>query len=276
MITKLNAEQKALMQTVKDEWIAIGFATGKADEREMEAAVRLLYRCEAAPEPDHVLFFGSPKAGGLAVVLLNQHYQQYPETNFGYSPPPQDLHTQVRDLMAMDRLPRTIRKALTKAYKECRYGQHDTSLAFYDYFRRLGVAGLESLDGSFAVARCCGWLWTLPNIAVVTHRPIRLNRSDDGHLHCADGLAVEYDDGWGLHMWHGTNVPQHFVSDPSSITAEELHDIEKEQKDRLDTLLEIPLPADEKGEKEKLAEIARHRHVVANLPKLCDLAGNPT
>lgn len=34
-------------------------------------------------------------------------------------------------------------------------------------------------------------------------------------LHCADGPAVRYADGWDVHAWHGTQVPSWVISDPN-------------------------------------------------------------
>jgi hypothetical protein len=33
-------------------------------------------------------------------------------------------------------------------------------------------------------------------------------------LHCEDGPAIRYADGWDVHAWHGTRVPSWVVTDP--------------------------------------------------------------
>jgi len=38
-------------------------------------------------------------------------------------------------------------------------------------------------------------------------------------LHCEDGLALGYPDGWGVYAWHGVRVPGDIITTPASITA---------------------------------------------------------
>jgi hypothetical protein len=49
-------------------------------------------------------------------------------------------------------------------------------------------------------------------------------------LHCENGPALAYRDGWALHCWHGTVLPAHWIEqratiDPAEILAE--RDVEK-------------------------------------------------
>ena len=39
-----------------------------------------------------------------------------------------------------------------------------------------------------------------------------------GRLHCEDGPAIAYRDGWGLHSWHGVTVPREWIEDKASLT----------------------------------------------------------
>lgn len=266
MITKLTEDQETLMEVVRDERLEIGLAVGKANENEMRTAIRLWHRCGNRPEPDHVIFFDSPKAGAIAVSILQQHYAQFPEANFGHSPLPEDLHDQVRSLMRSKALPDYIRTAAREAYSTAEYGYHESAkLAFYDFFRQIGVNGLERMEGRFAVAHCCGWWWSLPNIAVVTHRATKLHLDDEKRMHCEKGPAIEFADGWGMHCWHGIHVPKRFITDPTSVTEKDLDEIESREQNNLAALLAVPLPAEKEKETQGLAAIHNAETAVVRL-----------
>ncbi len=70
------------------------------------------------------------------------------------------------------------------------------------------------------LAGSCGWWWPRPDVCVVSERPalVHTEQSDDDgrvRLHCADGPAIGYADGWDLYAWHGTTVPAWVIRDPS-------------------------------------------------------------
>src|SRR5579864_3030102 len=74
------------------------------------------------------------------------------------------------------------------------------------------------MQGMIAVGRSAGWWWTRRGFAVVTDRAELLHvehwpaRGEFGRrLHCADGPAIRYRDGWALHFWHGTRVPADLI-----------------------------------------------------------------
>ncbi|WP_280233724.1 DUF6745 domain-containing protein [Nocardia cyriacigeorgica] len=72
-----------------------------------------------------------------------------------------------------------------------------------------------------AVAATCGPWWPEKNLCVVSERPetLRTEEVDDlgqVRLHCADGPAVRYADGWELYFWHGTRVPSWVITDPTA------------------------------------------------------------
>jgi tetratricopeptide (TPR) repeat protein len=72
------------------------------------------------------------------------------------------------------------------------------------------------------VARAAGWWWAFRHVVILTERPAELHLDDQGRLHCPDGMAIRYPDGWGFHAWHGRRVPAWVVQSPTieQITAE--------------------------------------------------------
>jgi hypothetical protein len=72
------------------------------------------------------------------------------------------------------------------------------------------------------LATAAGWWWPFRGAVILTERPSKLRRDDRNRLHCADGKAIEYPDGWGFYVWHGTRVPAKVIESPDSFTAEEI------------------------------------------------------
>ncbi|NEW39543.1 hypothetical protein GV794_12700 [Nocardia cyriacigeorgica] len=72
------------------------------------------------------------------------------------------------------------------------------------------------------VADSCGPWWPDDGVCVVSERPQLLATElvdetvDEVRLHCADGPAVRYADGWELYFWHGTQVPAWVITDPTA------------------------------------------------------------
>ncbi|QVQ50848.1 hypothetical protein J4H86_18540 [Spiractinospora alimapuensis] len=107
-------------------------------------------------------------------------------------------------------------------------GQHEAPwLARIDLWRRLGLLTLNRADAEelapwIALARSCGWWWPRENFCVVAERPTAIRHEvvppaeqGDIRLHDTDHPAVEYRDGWGIHVVHGTLVPAWVLQEPT-------------------------------------------------------------
>ncbi|MFE0674861.1 DUF6745 domain-containing protein [Streptomyces sp. NPDC058867] len=79
--------------------------------------------------------------------------------------------------------------------------------AWADAMERIGVTGIDDLHGERQVARHAGYWWAFRDYAVLTPRPATYRRDAEGRLHCADGPAAVWPDGWAVHSWHGRRVP---------------------------------------------------------------------
>jgi hypothetical protein len=104
---------------------------------------------------------------------------------------------------------------------ESGFGQHDADwLAFYEYLRE--VVGLKqetcSLTGLLDQAKHAGWYLPHKHICWVSERHHVLRRDDSGLLHCVDGPAVMYPDGWSIYAWHGVRVPAWIIEQPDKLT----------------------------------------------------------
>lgn len=56
--------------------------------------------------------------------------------------------------------------------------------------------------------------------AWLVRKPIRLERDEQGRLHSADGMCIQYRDGWGFYAWHGTKCSEKLILHPEQITKE--------------------------------------------------------
>lgn len=60
-----------------------------------------------------------------------------------------------------------------------------------------------------------GMCWLNEECAILTRLPDVLSLDAEGHLHCADGPALVYADGWEEFFWHGTIVPSDWIMEGS-------------------------------------------------------------
>ncbi len=102
------------------------------------------------------------------------------------------------------------------------YGSHDASwLSFYSFFSaHFGLS--EKAAGLFDVARECGWVWPFEGCAIITDRPDVIRMSDDKLLHCEDGPAIRYRDGFSVYAWRGVRVPGNWIEQKESIHPSEI------------------------------------------------------
>ena len=105
--------------------------------------------------------------------------------------------------------------------RETAFGQHDAYwLAGYAYAaEQLDLrAQCQPLAGIRLIAEHAGWWLPHEDVCWVSERHTLLNLDTQRRLHCPDGLAVGYPDGWGVYAWHGIRVPAKVIMDPGAIT----------------------------------------------------------
>jgi hypothetical protein len=102
------------------------------------------------------------------------------------------------------------------------YGTHDLYwLAWARFGADIGVKftadSSHKLDVMERISTQCEWWWPYENIVVASERPCFVKWDDQRRLHCEDGPAVEYADGYALYAWHGTRLPADWVENRKSI-----------------------------------------------------------
>ncbi|WP_406728964.1 DUF6745 domain-containing protein [Streptomyces sp. GD-15H] len=228
-------------------WRAWAASAVPADRAAAEEGIRLAYRRVGLPEPERVVWAGSPREG-VALVRQGTDFgvsvreavrtapwaaergrlheelgaagwsRRWSATGGALWDSTQALVDRIRtgvldDLAADDADARTaIRLVLLDAL----LGQHDAP-----WLAALDSAG-SPLDGLVQVCRSAGWWWPFEKVAVVCERPVALHRDEAGRLDHGDGPALEFPDGFALCAWRGMPVPRAFLEELRTLTPERI------------------------------------------------------
>ena len=105
------------------------------------------------------------------------------------------------------------------------WGQHESYwIVFYLFCRDIrGVKYVakrsHQLDMWRDIAQSCCWWWCYENYVVISERPIVCRMTEqEGRLHCEDGPALAFADGYSLFRWHGVAVPEELICHPEMIS----------------------------------------------------------
>ncbi|MGW3726620.1 DUF6745 domain-containing protein [Streptomyces sp. NPDC000851] len=243
-------------------WREVAAATGPADRAAAEGGVRLAYRLAGLPEPERIVWAGSPREGAALAARLTAEgaagrsvrdkvrtrpwavaracvadrlgpagwAEHWTLTGAQLWNSTVSLTERIRTgvVEASTGVPggeQTVRLVLLDAV----LGQYDAAwLAAFD-----GQDGGEALDGIAAVARAAGWWWPYEKTAVITERPVELHRDEAGRLHRGDGPALAFPDGFALHAWHGMPVPAAFLDGLATLTPRRIREEENAELRRV-------------------------------------------
>jgi hypothetical protein len=56
------------------------------------------------------------------------------------------------------------------------------------------------------------WYYATDTTVYVSDRPVFIKTNNEGHLHCENGKAIEFADGFGISSWHGQTIPNEWVT----------------------------------------------------------------
>ena len=240
MIEKLTPKQEARFPEFIERWTKIGLSTAPADRPKAEASIRAAYRAAGLKEPRAIVWCGSPLSQGFtrAIILDPKFWEglklkpQDPVASVGDSvlaSVRDSVGDSVRDSVGDsvgDSVWDSVRDSVRDSVNESGYGQHDANwLGFIEFFRE--VCGLkeqtEKLVPLIEHAQYAGWYLPHANICWVSERPCLLKLDDQGLLHCEDGPALSYPDGWKIYAVHGVHpIPDWVIETPQTITAEKI------------------------------------------------------
>ncbi len=192
-IERLTEAQKARFPEYVERWTKIGLCTEPAERERAKRAICSMYTNAGLSEPK-VVFCGSPLGNALARAALSN---------------PDSVRNSVGASVVA-----SVWASVRASVWASTYGQHDAGwLSFYAYFRE--VCGLveqtEPLVGLFELAKSAGWALPCERICWVSERHDVVRLDAQGRLHCDNGPALHYPDGWAIHALNGVRVPEWLV-----------------------------------------------------------------
>lgn len=201
VIDKLTDADYKRIAELRDEFLKIGIATGAGNRNACEIAIRKCYTQSGHKEPKRILWFRSVREGAIAkAILLEKNDASYEEI--------------------MKRIENGNYKIDSSILQNAIYGQHDVAwLALYKFFSEK-IDGLEKIHAIIEVAKNACWWWAFEDVAIVTERPVKISLNNNNQLHCADGPAILFGDGFAVYAWNGLRIPKHFIEDRHKITYE--------------------------------------------------------
>lgn len=249
------------MDTV-GKWRKVAAMTGPADRAAAEEGMRLAYRLAGLPEPERIVWAGSPLEGvALAARLTAEGAAGRSVREAVRTRPWAAARARVLDrlgpagwaehwaltgaelwdgtVMLTERIRAGVveasadapggEQAIRLVLLEAVLGQHDAAwLAAFD-----GQDAEGALDGIAAIARAAGWWWPYEKTVVVCERPVELHRDEAGRLDRGDGPALAFPDGFALHAWRGMPVPAEFLGQLAELTPRRIREEENAELRRV-------------------------------------------
>lgn len=184
-IESLTPEQTARFGEYVDKCIAIGMNTDKVDLDNAKLAVCKAYRLADLKEPTTFHVVDSPIAAVEFIQTLDPS------------------------------------KGKSDILNEMCFGSMDISwISFYKYFIEVVGLDLPKIGGLHDLTYHTGWYNAYEDVVVFQHRPEYIKMDDTNRLHCENGPAIRYRDGYSLYSWHGTRIPSEWIENKASLTPE--------------------------------------------------------
>jgi hypothetical protein len=119
----------------------------------------------------------------------------------------------------------SVRDSVGASVRNSGYGQHDASwVGFYDFFST--VCGLveqaKKISGLTTLTKSAGWYLPHEKICWISERHCVVHQDETRRIHCEDGPAIAYPDGWAIYAIHGVRVPEYVILHPGEITVEKI------------------------------------------------------
>ena len=240
-IEKLTPEQEKLIPVIRERWRTNGLSTERVAPEEAKQAVCELYKAAGLDEPELILIAQSPMqallmrgalqtlptqkdqlGGQLRGQLWDQLWDQLGDQLGGqlwdqlWGQLGGQLGGQLRGQL-WDQLGDQIYQSLWMTG-----GSDGPWIALYEAGRNIGADYTKPIDthlnAYIRYATTCGVAFCYSKIAFVSDRPTKLVFDDNRLLHCENGPAIEFSDGWAIYAWRGIRVPEEWITSPDKLT----------------------------------------------------------
>ncbi len=250
MITELTPEQETQLEIYAKKWRNIGLSTEPANRPEAEKGIRSVYELAGHKQPKEIRWVDSP------YQLNNLSQYDNMVLSFGYMFEARKsmrnqmsrrlqkrIHLKFRqaiDFRHIGYIESTLHPEIDAELEKqppgliplrrlddsavyLFHGQDDImSLCVLDFYSQCFPATYTNSFRPYLplihIATHAGWWSAGEEICIITERHNILHLDDQDRLHCEDGLAIGYPDGWGVYAWHGVRVPEWVIMQPDKIT----------------------------------------------------------
>ena len=184
MIESLTPEQEAQIEVYRDKWLKIGLSTEPLNFEAAKAAMIKAYAAADLKAPDQYLVADSPMH---AIKIIKE----------------------IDPSLSSEEILQSMI-----------YGAHDANwLSYYDFFHKVcEIEACGKLEGLFELAENCGWANVYEELVVLQHRPEVIKMDEQDRLHCENGPAIRFRDGYSIYSWHGVRIPAEWIEDKASLT----------------------------------------------------------
>lgn len=237
-IDKLTPEQESRFGEWTDKWIKIGLQTGDADFETFDKYIKVAYEKANLEFPPVIVRVKSPLVGAVAsslamAILNNELLKSKKQTGEAFDNV--NLHAEITPELKQDIHDATI-EALSPYLEDGEnlnnlmpplssidwhywlggqfwVGDWYGSPSFVSFFTDVCDLELEPdiEERATAYRRICesvNYIWCNSHFVMVCDRPQVIKRNEAGQLHCENGKAISYKDGWGLFVLDGTTIKE--------------------------------------------------------------------
>ena len=304
-IEHLTPEQIAKFPAYVAEWTGYGTCIDPTDRPRAEVAIATMYEI-VGKKPPRVIWCDSP----LGMCLTREAVKQLPASVRAsvWASVGDSVWASVWDSVrasVWDSVWASVGASVRASVGDSVYGQHEAAwLAFYRFFRdECGLTDqTDKLRGLWELCQSCGWILPFENVCFASERHDVCKLDGRGVIHCEDGPAIHYRDGFSVHAWHGTRVPAHWIEDKASLRASEVlaeRNVEvrmagcqilgwakvADQLDRriidgdpatdIGALVELTLPGLPEPGRFLMAQCPRNGTICEGVPRVSDIDGAP-
>jgi hypothetical protein len=185
-LNELTQEQIDAMPLYVDKWVKVGLSTERVDFERAKGLVAKAYEKAGLALPKVYHFARGPREG-FAI------YKSHPTGTGTYN----------------------------DYTSGCMFGSQESSwLSYWDYYKSETCVEVDDLSYMKEIALHCGWVYTGDTDVIIHDRPEIIKRDENHALHCEDGPAIRYLDGYEFYSWHGQIIPKEWIVDRASLTPE--------------------------------------------------------
>lgn len=191
-IDSITPEQEAMIPEWVEKWRKVDMCTDPAEFDRAEAAAAELYKAIDHPVPP-MIRVQSPKAAvkqGVDFVFEKK----------GETPTKQDYMNGIYN--SYGGAPLAAWNAYITFFRDVLDWENET---------------LETFKYGEELCLTCAWVWWHEDVCVISDRPELIKMNDQNQLHCEDGPALKYRDGWSIYSWNGTTIPANWIEDKDNL-----------------------------------------------------------